>query len=103
MHIDWPTLGTWLLATLGVRVIFPVVLKVTRWETSPSCIGTFVGLAGLWTLATGLLRSLTPWNIAWCWGAGIVLVYFFCRATTALMMPLVSFLEWLNLRGNPDE
>ena len=73
MSINWPMLGIWLGAAVGVFVAYLVLLKIAGQRLMGTLIDALVIAVVMWTLSTGIVRSVTTWSVTLCWLAGLPL------------------------------
>ena len=74
MHIHWSLLGIWFGASVGVYLAWILFFTVTRqdWITLGELL---IMSTTLWTLGTGIVRSVTPWGLPLCWAVGFPVAY----------------------------
>ncbi len=89
MPINWPMLGVWFSAALGVFVVGQILIQFPRREVFSSLPFLCVLILAAWVFSTGVVRSVTTWSVPLCWLVGLVLalpIYFVLGAVVVLFL-----------------
>ncbi len=91
MLINWPMLGIWFGAALGVFFVSAAFVYLTGWGSSGTLIDFVICMMALWIFSTGVVRSVSSWGVPLSWLAGLIAAVPILYALSLPLM-LVDFL-----------